>query len=82
MSNTNTTGVGNAIDRVDGHLKVTGMAKYATEFPVKNKVYAQGINSTIAKGENYFHRYRRSRKATRRSQSHHLQKRRKTTGAR
>lgn len=32
-------------------MKVTGMAKYATEFPVKNKVYGQGINSTIAKGE-------------------------------
>ncbi len=47
----NKTGVGQAIDRVEGHLKVTGMAKYSTEFPVKNKVYGQGINSTIAKGE-------------------------------
>lgn len=47
----NTTGVGNAIDRVEGHLKVRGMAKYASEFVVPNKVYAQGINSTIAKGE-------------------------------
>ena len=44
-------GIGNPIDRIEGHLKVTGMAKYASEFPVKNVVYAQGINSTIAKGE-------------------------------
>lgn len=46
----NKSGVGQAIDRVEGHLKVTGKAKYASEFPVENKVYAQGINSTIAKG--------------------------------
>ena len=47
----NDSGVGNAINRVEGHLKVMGKAKYATEFPVENKVYGQGINSTIAKGE-------------------------------
>lgn len=47
----NTSGVGKAINRVEGHLKVTGRAKYASEFPVENKVYGQGINSTIAKGE-------------------------------
>jgi len=47
----NASGVGNAIDRVEGHLKVMGKAKYASEFPVENKVYGQGINSTIAKGE-------------------------------
>jgi len=47
----NASGVGNAINRVEGHLKVMGKAKYATEFPVENKVYGQGINSTIAKGE-------------------------------
>ncbi|CAL65426.1 xanthine dehydrogenase family protein molybdopterin-binding subunit [Christiangramia forsetii] len=51
MKTLNETGVGKAIDRVEGHLKVTGMAKYASEFPVENKVYGQGINSTIAKGE-------------------------------
>jgi len=49
--NKNESGVGNAINRVEGHLKVMGKAKYATEFPVENKVYGQGINSTIAKGE-------------------------------
>ncbi|SDS70181.1 xanthine dehydrogenase YagR molybdenum-binding subunit [Gillisia sp. Hel1_33_143] len=47
----NTSGVGNAINRVEGHLKVMGKAKYATEFPVENKVYGQAINSTISKGE-------------------------------
>lgn len=51
MKTLNASGIGKAIDRVEGHLKVTGMAKYATEFPIPNKVYRQGINSTIAKGE-------------------------------
>ena len=51
MKTAPSSGIGNAIDRVEGHLKVTGKAKYASEFPVKNMVYAQAINSTIAKGE-------------------------------
>ncbi len=51
MNTENKSGVGEAINRVEGHLKVMGMAKYASEFPVENKVYAQGINSTITKGE-------------------------------
>ncbi|PHN02402.1 xanthine dehydrogenase family protein molybdopterin-binding subunit [Flavilitoribacter nigricans] len=51
MKNTTPSGTGNPIDRVEGHLKVRGMAKYASEFPVSGKVYAQAINSTIAKGE-------------------------------
>lgn len=51
MRTATSTGIGNPIDRVEGRLKVTGMAKYASEFPVENKVYAQAINSTIAKGE-------------------------------
>ena len=42
--------IGKAIDRIDGKLKVTGRAKYASEFAVEGVVYAQGINSTIAKG--------------------------------
>jgi xanthine dehydrogenase YagR molybdenum-binding subunit len=50
MKTINASGVGEAIDRVDGRLKVMGMAKYASEFPVDNLVYAQGVNSTIAKG--------------------------------
>lgn len=51
MKVSNESVVGKAINRVEGHLKVTGKAKYASEFPITNKVYAQGINSTIAKGE-------------------------------
>ena len=47
----NSTGIGKAINRVEGPLKVMGMAKYSTEYSVPNKVYGQGINSTIAKGE-------------------------------
>lgn len=51
METTTSSGIGNAIDRVEGRLKVTGIAKYASEFPVENLVYAQAINSTIAKGK-------------------------------
>ena len=51
MKTLNESATGKAIDRVEGHIKVTGMAKYASEFPIKDKVYGQGLNSTIAKGE-------------------------------
>ncbi len=51
MKTSNASGIGKAINRVEGHLKVMGKAKYASEFTVENKVYGQGINSTIAKGE-------------------------------
>ena len=34
-------GTGNPIDRVEGRLKVMGLAKYASEFNVKNLAYAQ-----------------------------------------
>ncbi|UII24706.1 xanthine dehydrogenase family protein molybdopterin-binding subunit [Fulvivirga maritima] len=50
MKTLETSSIGQAIDRIDGRLKVTGMAKYASEFPVENVVYAQGVTSTIAKG--------------------------------
>lgn len=50
MKTLKASGIGNPIDRIDGRLKVMGMAKYASEFPVENMVYAQGVNSTIAKG--------------------------------
>lgn len=50
MKTENVSGVGEAISRVEGRLKVMGMAKYAYEFPVENVVYAMGVNSTIAKG--------------------------------
>ena len=42
--------IGAAINRVEGRLKVTGKAKYTSEFSVPNKVYSQALNSTIAKG--------------------------------
>ena len=45
-----TEGIGAAINRVEGRLKVTGRARYAGEFPVEGKLYGQGINSTIARG--------------------------------
>jgi xanthine dehydrogenase YagR molybdenum-binding subunit len=51
MKTIKVSGIGKPIDRIEGRLKITGMAKYATEFPVENKVYAQAVNSTIAKGE-------------------------------
>ena len=51
MKTLNESATGKAIDRVEGHLKVMGIAKYASEFPIKDKVYGQGLNSTIAKGE-------------------------------
>ncbi|RZK99474.1 MAG: xanthine dehydrogenase family protein molybdopterin-binding subunit, partial [Pedobacter sp.] len=51
MKTINASGVGEAIDRVEGRLKVMGIAKYASEFPVENLLYAQGVNSTIAKGK-------------------------------
>ena len=51
MNKKNASGIGNAINRIEGHLKVTGQATYASEFEVDNKVYGQGINSTIAKGK-------------------------------
>ncbi|HEY9677053.1 MAG TPA: xanthine dehydrogenase family protein molybdopterin-binding subunit [Drouetiella sp.] len=42
--------VGKPITRVDGRYKVTGQAKYAGDFPLKNLTYAALIQSTIASG--------------------------------
>jgi xanthine dehydrogenase YagR molybdenum-binding subunit len=42
--------IGKPIDRIDAHLKVTGMAKYAAEFRVPNAVHAVLVQSTIAAG--------------------------------
>jgi xanthine dehydrogenase YagR molybdenum-binding subunit len=42
--------IGKPIDRIDGHLKVTGAAKYAAEFRVLNAVHAVLVQSTIAAG--------------------------------
>lgn len=42
--------IGKNVSRIDGRLKVTGAAKYAAEFPVKNIVYGFPVQSTIAAG--------------------------------
>ncbi len=42
--------IGQAINRVDGILKVTGTAKYATDYPIKNMAHAVLFKSTIAAG--------------------------------
>ncbi|WGV24334.1 xanthine dehydrogenase family protein molybdopterin-binding subunit [Halotia branconii] len=43
--------VGKPLNRVDGHLKVTGGARYSAEFPVAKMAYGVTIQSTIAKGK-------------------------------
>ncbi|MCW3090552.1 MAG: acylaldehyde oxidase [Ferruginibacter sp.] len=42
---------GQGIDRIDGLLKVTGAANYATDYKIKNVAYAVIFKSTIAAGE-------------------------------
>jgi xanthine dehydrogenase YagR molybdenum-binding subunit len=49
--NKNTTRViGEAINRIDGVLKVTGAASYSTDFPVKNVAHGFIVKSTVAAG--------------------------------
>lgn len=43
--------VGEAINRIDGLLKVTGAAEYATDYKVKNTAYAVIFKSEIAAGK-------------------------------
>ncbi|GAX39753.1 aldehyde oxidase and xanthine dehydrogenase, molybdopterin binding protein [Tolypothrix sp. NIES-4075] len=43
--------VGKPLNRVDGHLKVTGGARYSAEFPVAKLAYGVTIQSIIAKGK-------------------------------
>jgi xanthine dehydrogenase YagR molybdenum-binding subunit len=42
--------IGTPTSRVDGRLKVTGMAQYAGEFQAPDLVYGSVVTSTIAKG--------------------------------
>ncbi len=42
--------IGKPINRIDAHLKVTGAARYAAEFQVRNAVHAVLVQSTIAAG--------------------------------
>jgi xanthine dehydrogenase YagR molybdenum-binding subunit len=41
---------GEAVSRIDGILKVTGAAQYATDYALKNPAYAFIVKSTIAAG--------------------------------
>lgn len=43
--------IGQPISRLEGHLKVTGAAKYAGEYNVSNLLYGYVVNSTITKGK-------------------------------
>ncbi len=43
--------IGLAVDRVDGRLKVSGMAKYAAEYQLENLAYAVLVQSEISKGK-------------------------------
>ena len=42
--------IGTPTSRIDGHVKVTGGAKYAAEFNVPNLAHASIVSSTITKG--------------------------------
>ena len=44
------TGIGSAINRVDGPVKVTGKARYAAEHRVPGMLYGFVVSSAIAKG--------------------------------
>lgn len=43
--------IGKPVSRLEGHLKVTGAAKYAGEYNVPNLLYGYVVNSKIAKGK-------------------------------
>ena len=43
--------IGQPISRLEGHMKVTGAAKYAGEYNVPELLYGYVINSTITKGK-------------------------------
>jgi len=43
--------VGKPISRLEGHLKVTGSAKYAGEYEAPDLLYGYIVNSTITKGK-------------------------------
>lgn len=48
--NTPVSPLGQALDRVDGKLKVTGQARYAGEYPETGLLYGSVVSSTIARG--------------------------------
>jgi xanthine dehydrogenase YagR molybdenum-binding subunit len=50
MASISVPNIGKPLDRVDGRLKVTGAARYAAEFPVKNSAYAVLMRSHVPSG--------------------------------
>ena len=50
MEGAKTKFIGEAINRIDGVLKVTGAASYATDWPIRNIAHAYLIKSTVAAG--------------------------------
>ncbi|RYZ45607.1 MAG: xanthine dehydrogenase family protein molybdopterin-binding subunit, partial [Sphingobacteriales bacterium] len=50
MEDTNKA-IGKGIDRIDGILKITGKATYATDYPLKDMAYAVLFKSSIASGK-------------------------------
>jgi xanthine dehydrogenase YagR molybdenum-binding subunit len=50
MEDTKRKFIGEAITRIDGVLKVTGTASYATDWPIRNIAHAYLVKSTIAAG--------------------------------
>src|SRR5215204_900746 len=50
MASAKTKVIGEAISRIDGILKVTGAADYATDWPIRNIAHAFLVKSTIAAG--------------------------------
>lgn len=46
----NTSSIGKPVSRLEGHLKVTGSAKYAGEYEADDLLYGYVVNSTITKG--------------------------------
>lgn len=47
----NIPSVGKPVSRLEGHLKVTGSAKYAGEYEAPDLLYGYIVNSTITKGK-------------------------------
>ncbi len=47
----NISSVGQPISRLEGHLKVTGQAKYAGEYEAKDLLYGYIVNSSVTKGK-------------------------------
>jgi xanthine dehydrogenase YagR molybdenum-binding subunit len=45
-----TSVIGQAVNRIDGHRKVTGHADYAADHNLEGMVYGYGVMSTIASG--------------------------------